>query len=170
MPKRPFVVWVDDNSVTAVGTAFAVRREDTKVFEVTVTEGRVRIDPVQSTVANSNDPVQPVIASAGQQARITASSAAMADAVQLDRKLSWRDGMLSFANDPLEDVIAEVARYTRVEIVISDAEIRQMKIGGYFPLGDTERLLDTLVLNFGLHAEHVQDDVIYLSAAAPEPQ
>ncbi len=182
MPERPFVVWVGNSSVTAVGTAFAVRREDTKVFEVTVTEGRVRIDPAPSTevknvisnpvIATSGQlaRVEPVIATAGQQTRITPDSVATADQVHIDKKLAWRDGMLSFANDPLEDVIAEVARYSPVEIVISDVAIRQMKIGGYFPLGDTDRLIDTLVLNFGLHAEHVQDEVIYLSAAAPEPQ
>lgn len=170
MPERPFVVWIGDSSVTAVGTAFAVHREDSKVFEVSVTEGVVRIDPVGSIEDKSDASVKPVIAAAGQQARITPSGAAAADSVLLEKKLSWRDGMLNFANDPLEDVIAEVARYTQVEIVISDAKIRQMKIGGYFPLGDTDRLLDTLVLNFGLHADQVQDDVIYLSAAAPEPQ
>ena len=40
-------------------------------------------------------------------------------------------------------------------------------VNGYFPLGDTDRLSDTLVLNFGLRAEHVKNDVIYLSAAPP---
>lgn len=182
MPERPFVVWVGDSSVTAVGTAFAVRREDTRVFEVTVTEGRVRIDPVPSpkvksdiskpviATAGQQTRITPVIATAGQLARITPESVATADQVHIEKKLAWRDGMLSFANDPLEDVIAEVARYSPVEIVISDVAIRQIKIGGYFPLGDTDRLIDTLVLNFGLHAEHVKDEVIYLSAPASQPQ
>lgn len=46
-PKRPFVVFVGDKSIEAVGTAFVVRY-DASAFEVAVTEGKVSVGDVGS--------------------------------------------------------------------------------------------------------------------------
>ena len=36
-------------------------------------------------------------------------------ASQLERTLSWRDGMLIFKGEPLQSVVDEVSRYTRLK-------------------------------------------------------
>ena len=66
-----------------------------------------------------------------------------------------------------ESVIAEVSRYTPVEIVIADPSLRDMKIGGYFRTGDTEVLLDTLASSFGVEADHIRPGLIYLRPISP---
>ena len=74
--------------------------------------------------------------------------------------------MLVFDGDPLESVIAEISRYTPVEIVMADPSLRSLKIGGYFRTGDTQFLLDTLSSSFGIEAEHIRPGLIYLRPTA----
>ena len=38
----------------------------------------------------------------------------------IERKFSWRQGMLAFDDEPLSDVIDEVSRYTSNKIIIAD--------------------------------------------------
>ena len=52
--------------------------------------------------------------------------------------------MLVFEEDRLEDVVNEVSRYTDVRIVFEDSSLRDMRVGGYFPAGETDALLSTL--------------------------
>ncbi len=83
----------------------------------------------------------------------------------LAKKLAWRDGMLSFAGDPLELVVSEISRYTPITIEIADPAIRATRIGGQFPVGQTEAMFDALEANFGLRVTRLSRDRVVLSAA-----
>jgi transmembrane sensor len=84
---------------------------------------------------------------------------------EIDVRLSWREGFLTFTGDPLEDVVAEVSRYTTFNIEITDPSVRAMKIGGRFPAGETDVLLDVLEANFGLRVTRLGYNSAQLSAA-----
>ena len=81
----------------------------------------------------------------------------------VEKNLSWRDGMLVFDNDPLEKVIAEINRYTTTKVVISDSRIRNIRFGGYFHISDISSILATMEENYGIHADRINDKVVYLS-------
>ena len=134
-------------------------------MKVDVTEGSVMVaiasDP---SISNPPEDVPPRVLSAGDVA-LVGESIELVQTVEpaiLERQLSWREGMLIFDGDSLESVIAEVGRYTSVEIVIADPSLRNLKIGGYFRTGDTEVLLATLASNFGVEADHIRPGLIYL--------
>ncbi len=74
-------------------------------------------------------------------------------AQDLQRRLAWREGMLVFEGESLAQVVAEVSRYDTVEIQIPEAEVRAIKVGGQFAVGDTQDMLNTLEVTFSLRVE-----------------
>jgi len=87
------------------------------------------------------------------------------DDQEMTKRLSWRQGLLTFAGDPLEQVVDEISRYTTVSIEITDPAVRAIKIGGQFPVGETNAMLDALEANFGLRVTRMGQDHVLLSAA-----
>ena len=168
---RPFEVHAGTNIVRAVGTAFTVELNPETV-EVTVTEGRVEL----ATVALADDaatvPHETSLAlvNSGQSAKFSTfiRSIATISEDEVTRRLAWHQGALIFKGEALEDVIEEASRYTKTKIVISDPEIRSLKVGGYFKTGETEALLQAIEANFGVSVNWVGTDLVYLSQSVTE--
>jgi len=87
------------------------------------------------------------------------------EAPEMAKRLSWREGVLTFAGDPLVVVVDEISRYTTVSIEISDPVVRATRIGGRFPIGETDAMFDALEANFGLRVTRLSHDRVLLSAA-----
>ncbi len=87
------------------------------------------------------------------------------EAQEMARRLSWREGMLTFAGDPLEVVVDEISRYTTVSIEITDPDVRATRIGGRFPIGETDAMFDHLEANFGLRVTRLSHDRVLVSVA-----
>ncbi len=87
------------------------------------------------------------------------------EAPEMAKRLSWREGILTFAGDPLAVVVDEISRYTTVSIEISDPVVRATRIGGRFPIGETDAMFDALEANFGLRVTRLSHDRVLLSAA-----
>ncbi len=134
---RPFRVKAGDRIVQAVGTVFNVRRETGPNVRVTVTEGVVKV--IDRPEAKRED----VFVRAGQLAEIGAASASIqrVDPSRLDAAQAWQRGVLIYQGETLEDVIADVSRYTAVRFEIEDDSIRQRRVGGVFRTGDVDGLL-----------------------------
>jgi transmembrane sensor len=169
---RPFVVYASRLAVRAIGTAFSVRVEGARV-DLTVTEGRVEIASMQESLADTAElQLQRFDETDSRVALDEGQHVVFNDTIELvsrwappeiERNLSWRDGMLIFDGDPLEEVVAEINRYAHQRIVISDSEIQDLRFGGYFRVGDISSILATLEEDFGLHVERINDDLVYLS-------
>ncbi len=87
------------------------------------------------------------------------------EAREMAKRLSWREGMLTFAGDPLEVVVEEISRYTTVSIEITDPVVRATRIGGRFPIGETDAMFDALEANFGLRVTRLSHDRVLVSVA-----
>lgn len=180
-PERPFEVFAGEGGVRAIGTAFSVYLRSDDV-EVVVTEGTVEIlsqspaNPAQLAAAGQAS--EPAATEKNAAKKATANTVTAGHVVTYDRhtaehvmqqaladsrdKLSWHNGMLVFRSEPLENVIAEVNRYTPLNIVIPDQAIRALKVGGFFKVSDIQSVFKALEEGFDIHAEAVSDDVIYL--------
>lgn len=171
--EMPFVVRAGGGKVVAIGTAFAVRLETTDSARVTVSEGRVTVVRAKSDAAR----LQPaatidtaVQVSTGETVLfdgVTVDPLQTLDPQQLSGRLAWRDGMLSFTDESLATVVAEVTRYTPREIVISDPSLRDLAFSGYFRTGDTAALLSTLVADFNITVTELDGHVVYLHRHTP---
>lgn len=172
--SRPFVVTAGRGYIAALGTAFAVRLSDNNVIKVDVTEGSVVVTTTRDLARIAEPDLLFVpedetsrVAYAGDVVHIGESIDLLrsVEPVLLERELAWRDGMLVFDGDSLESVIAEVSRYTPVEIVIADPTLRELKIGGYFRTGDTDILLSTLESSFAVEVDYIRPDLVYIRRA-----
>lgn len=186
-PSRPFKVYAGETVSEAIGTSFVVRLRDA-VTELSVVEGVVAF----SNLAQSVNPIAPdrptsaQSAAEGQRAnarvvvkagnvltsneipRETKDSAPLVLPVietrEIQRKLSWTEGLFDFSQTPLDEVVAEISRHHDVSIEIVDADLRSLKFGGMFRTGDVGGLLEALQ-GLGIVVEYASDDVILLRRA-----
>jgi transmembrane sensor len=73
--------------------------------------------------------------------------------------------MLVFNGETLPNVVADVSRYTDVQIEIADPTLNNLKVGGYFKVGEIDPMLEALESSFGVRVERVDDKHVRLSAA-----
>lgn len=155
--ERPFWVVAGDSWVRAVGTAFNVYLRSASV-EITVSEGTVKVAgerPEHDTPSDSVLAQAPVsVLTAGEQADVHGGSAAIRSlkSAELTRSVAWRQGTLYFENQPLGEVVAEMNRYTPLQIKVGDDALRRLPIGGTFQAnpGGAEALLTMLRDGLGL--------------------
>jgi len=121
---RPFVVQAGAVTVTALGTAFDVRREGDHVT-VTVEEGTIRV------VAPGSRGSLQWQAGAGDQIDYSErEKTAVVASIDTQRALQWHSGELWYDRVPLANVIADINRYSSTRIVISDPGLEQMAYSG----------------------------------------
>ena len=178
-PNRPFEVYAADSVVRAVGTAFAVHLEGSKV-DVTVTKGAVDVAEATSVETEvSRAPTGPVPA-IRRLARMKASETThlggggsdhfevhhLAEP-ELERRMAWQEGYLSFSGEPLSEVVEQVNRYSIVQLEVEDPKVAAVAIGGRFRIGDLDGILDVLHTNFGILAQQVSEHSIRLESESP---
>jgi transmembrane sensor len=169
---RPFKVYARDGVTVAVGTAFSVRLHDDGV-EVLVSEGKVSFASLPEAFAPEPDAdraVEPVAyISAGQSATFSNRIKLIetVEPAEVTRKLAWREGRIAFEGEPLSSVVADISRYTGVEIEIADPELASLSVGGLFEVGDVDNMLAALEASFDLKVEHIDATHVRLSRASP---
>lgn len=178
-PDRPFEVYAGTGRVRAVGTAFSVRL-DVQEIDVLVTEGIVEIAPEiisspdapavaqekHSQLNNTAALHEPVRLEAGETAVFNRDKIKLVQQIEkeeIQRRLAWQEGLLVFNGEALEEVVAQVSRYTDTIILIKSEKARKLRVGGQFKVGDTRAIFSALEKGFGLKADYVTDSLVYLS-------
>lgn len=118
-PKHPFVIFAGRDRITVLGTKFSVRHENDST-KVTVLEGRVRLDHVDSF--GQAEPKAATSLTRNDSAISQSDSVLVATKteVQTEKDLSWREGRLEFENMPLSDIAAEFNRYNRRRLIVHE--------------------------------------------------
>ncbi|GGD49245.1 FecR family protein [Pseudoxanthomonas indica] len=157
-PGRPFAVAVGPRRVVAVGTRFAVRR-DGEAVRVVVTEGVVRLE----SQPDANGRAQPTtLLPAGSIATVDGSgvfvrTGSVADA---ERLVDWRSGYLAFHDTSLAEAANEFNRYNRRKIVMGDAAVGALRVGGNFRWSNTDVFVRLLEQGFPVRVEREEDRVV----------
>jgi transmembrane sensor len=172
--ERPFRVYAGSGLIEAVGTAFSVYLKGAQV-DVAVTEGRVALASINTPRASTQSLG---VVSAGEVATIRSpATEPAADGVAvlqelepippqaLAQRLAWQNGVVMFSGETLENVVKELGRYTTISIEIPDETIRSMRVGGRFPVGETEAMLAALETNFNLRVIRVSHNRVVLAPA-----
>lgn len=133
-PQRPFVVRTGNVRVTAVGTTFSVRRTLDRTV-VAVGEGIVRVAPRPALGGPGASPTHrtahQVQLGAGEQVSFSPEAHRLSIVRVNPQSLSERlEGRLSFVEEPLGSVIADVNRYASRRIFIADPALRERLFTG----------------------------------------
>lgn len=134
-PNRPFVVSAGAHKVTAVGTSFDVRLEPAGL-RVAVSEGRVAVDARTRRLSE---------VAAGERMDVIGDTAVLRPNTG-PLAGDWREGRIEFASVTLAEAAAEMNRYRRTPIVVSDPAAGRLKVSGVFYAGDGSGFLDALPL------------------------
>jgi transmembrane sensor len=153
-PSRPFLVDAAGGEARALGTEFDVRNGGDGAT-VTVLESRVGVSypagaPASTTLA-PNEAVD-----------YSAIGLGVVHVVDASVETAWLRGKLIFVDRPLGQVVAELNRYHRGTVRITDATIRDQRVSGVFDTADPLRVIDFLEQSLGLHSTRLTDYLILL--------
>lgn len=168
-PERPFVVAAGDQRITAIGTVFDVRYEGPKV-EVVLVEGVVEVEADVPLGTDLTEPAPRPIAlrmSAGEHLKTTAVAtrrAPVVEAVDVDRITLWRQGRIFFDDAPLSEAVAEMNRYSTMQITLESIALDEYRINGMFRTGRPTAFVEAVEAYFPIYAEHGTDKQIVLRA------
>ncbi len=136
-PARPFVVSANGLDVVATGTAFDVAKSPSQTV-VTLIEGSVDV----SLTSASGEQKEKL--TAGEQLAFAVNGAALARRPVARDVLAWQRGKIEIDNLPLSEALADINRYSKVQIGLSDPKMGDIRISGVFAAGDTPAIVTTL--------------------------
>lgn len=156
-PGRPFAVEAGARRVIAVGTRFSVRRDGADL-RVVVTEGTVRLESEPLDGHTQPTTLLPAgsIALAGANG-VLVRSGSVEDA---ERYVDWRNGYLVFRDTALSAAVAEFNRYTTRRLVIGDAAVGELRVGGNFRWSNAEVFVGLLEQAMPVRAERLPDRIV----------
>lgn len=160
-PVRPFSVRAGSASVTALGTAFNVRRSGRKLVIVGVSEGTVSVSPQKNSVIarfvmnRQENTTQSTRVIAGERLVLEPDSIEMPKiaAVAPRTIASWREGRLEYSGESLEAVIADINRYLDKRIVITDPSIASLRVTGSVAEANIQSWLNSLQASLPIEIE-----------------
>ncbi len=163
-PQRPFVVQVGAYRVTAVGTAFNIRRTGKQV-EVAVVHGTVDVREAEPHVTDA-DSLRKLRVQAGHQ--VVAGSQTPLDwslrPSDTQQALSWRSGSMAFIDESLARVVDNVNRYAAQPIVLADASLAELRYTGTVIQGREADWVEAIEAAFPVRAERDGQGRMLLSA------
>jgi transmembrane sensor len=177
-PTRPFDVYAANGIVHAVGTAFSVHLEGSRV-DVTVTKGIVAVSEIGGAETIANPDAGSTGRStrrlgqlkAGQTATFGSDTQQIAvrelAELELRSRMAWHEGYLVFSGEPLSEVVEQVNRYSPVTLHIADPKLATIAVGGRFRIGDLDAILDVLRANFGIQSSRIDERDIQLERGRP---
>lgn len=134
-PAKPFTVVLGGSEIRVLGTRFNVRRRENEEVVVTVLEGVVTV--AQERTSGNTQAAwmrelranEQVVYSAGGLIR-DVRPATGANAAR------WREGILEFEDEPLSNIVADLGRYTDLQILVRDPRLAQLRLGGQLNVRD----------------------------------
>jgi len=151
-PAHPFVVYAAGRRITDPGTKFLVRR-NAKTLEVALINGSVRVGEGRgaSRLLKPGD-----VAVASAESRVITKRTQS----EIANELSWRNGILVFDNAPLGEVAAELNRYNRQKIVVTDEDAAKLAVVGSFRTDDVQGFTDIVRAVFKLHVRNDGNQIV----------
>ncbi|MBI1686105.1 FecR family protein [Caulobacter hibisci] len=130
-PVKPFVVSADGREIVGDGG---------DAFDVSVNGAAVAVTSVegQVLVMEAGQPSSRLIAMAGQRIVMAGEAAPRREAADVQAATAWRFGQAVFDDQTLAAAIAEMNRYSRRRIVLSEPGLEDLRISGVYKAGDNE--------------------------------
>jgi transmembrane sensor len=152
---RLFKLIALNTEITTSAAAFAVRVLTRDAVQIMVRNGQVQV--IRPAL-----PTRPILLPANTLTSPQATE--HIDPAEVDRRLAWQRGQLSFEDVTLESALQEFARYGDVRVVIDDPSIGGLKVVGLYSAADPLGFARTVAVSLGLRLE-VHAGIAHLKAA-----
>lgn len=152
--SRPFIVETPDAVVRVLGTRFDVRLGSDRV-RVAVSEGKVEVlQPPLPTAPLRDEDVRHVLL-AGQSV-VTAKAGKVEPVLPVEAATvaAWREGQLVYVDAPLSEIIADINRYSRSEIILADPALGEIRYTAAFNATEAESMLGMIRASLALEERH----------------
>ncbi|MDB5576377.1 MAG: Fe2+-dicitrate sensor, rane component [Bradyrhizobium sp.] len=166
--SRPFIVEAADRQITALGTVFEVRVDVGRV-NVVLFQGRVVVDR-QPDMMGADEPASmpPAILKPGQQFSAELGAPQRVEAVDVERQLLWRSGFVEFDDETLAHAVAEINRYSKHPITLSNDGVAALHVSGLYRTGSPEQFIDALQGLLPVTAKPTPQGNIEISLTPPQ--
>jgi transmembrane sensor len=163
--RRAFTVTTFGTSVSSSAAAFVVRALRRDDVQVMVRDGEVQVTEIArpaavslqaNTVVRAVIPSRPSVPAPLQAERLAP--------IEVDRRLSWQRGLLSFEDVTLSEALREFSRYSDTRVVIDEPAISQLRVVGLYSASDPVGFAKTAAISLGLRFE-MRDGVAHLNSA-----
>lgn len=149
--SRPFVVSIGEDTVTALGTRFQVRREPDSTI-VTLLEGSVEV-----AHGDERHVLKP-----NERAILSTRMGIAIAPIDPDAATGWLEGWLRFRAAPLAEVIVEANRYSEQRLRLGDPRLADVQLSGNFRAGDNGSIADAASLILPVRVERRGDELILM--------
>jgi len=137
-----FIVRNQSQQIEVLGTEFNVKAyKNEKQIYTTLIEGKVAID---NGVSKQN-------LAPNEQAVLDLDSNSIKVAeVDVASEVSWRQGVFSFRDKPLRDIIKVISRWYDIDIIIENKELENVKFKGVFRKAQNLEALLSIIKNLSI--------------------
>lgn len=151
--ERPFRVLAGSGVIRDIGTVFQVDNRDGRV-QVSLLAGGLEVQPQPGA--------RDTVLHPGQRLDYDTRAAGVPQSLDVDAAQGWPRGQLVFKERPLEQLLAEMNRYSKVQLELGDASLRGITVSGVFAVDDQQGLLETLRQGWSLQGTAIGQDRIVL--------
>ena len=146
-----FAVVAGDGRIVAREARFNVRRDAVSVC-VTCLEGEVRV------AQHASEQTLP----AGRQMIYSGGGLGTTSAADASSVTAWHSGLLIFQATPVSEVIAEVNRYRRGRIILTNAALGRERLSARFRIEGAEHIVDQLHQIFGASVTNLPGGIVLI--------
>lgn len=142
----PFIVGTTRLDVKATGTEFNVSAyPDDHAVETTLVEGKVILYK-----NSSNQEIK--VLSPGECLKFDAEKNVYAlESGSIEKYVAWKDGLLVFKNDPMEDIAKKLARWYNVDVEITNEKAKEYTCTATFTDETLSQALELMTLPTPVH-------------------
>jgi transmembrane sensor len=170
-PRRPFIVTAGRRQFEAVDTSFNLRELTQDNVELTVTRGSVKVldapPRLPDTPARRRAPITFGEATVHElEAALVEPGFQLVNSIEagdVEARTAWQHGLIICENRTLEELLAEVERYTPAKFVLADEALRDVRISGQFRIGNVNAVRQALRQQFSV-GSHRDGNQIVLTA------
>jgi ferric-dicitrate binding protein FerR (iron transport regulator) len=154
--NNSFVIQTKNLQVTVVGTKFNVKSlKDSEIVEVSVTEGIVRVQNIDSE--------EYIEIRANEKVTFnTANFEVIKDTVNIENNIQWLTNKIVFNNSGMSEVASTISSIYSVDVVLNISNPEDLKINTDFENSSLEDVLKVLELTLDLQIE-VSGDTVTIS-------
>jgi ferric-dicitrate binding protein FerR (iron transport regulator) len=153
-PAKPFIIETEAEIIEVLGTAFNVRTENGKNFELTVDRGRVK-------VTMKNQPSVSELVTAGQKVTTLNNRLVKSKFSSMD-VAAWYTHRMHFKDEPLLNILSVLNRNFNTTFVASNPQIGNRRLTVTFEDESAETMTELICLSLNLKSQ-VKNDSIVLS-------